>query len=112
MSQASNRRQEEAKEGWVKAGARASTQQRSEGINVPHGKRSLLVASATSNVGASSLVSTALSGAFYHLDDYRNLREFSYVTLSLIVFSSWIRLLAIADPLLPRFPLFFLTCSI
>jgi len=35
----------------------------------------LLVASATSNVGASSLVSTALSDAFYRLDDYRNLRK-------------------------------------
>src|SRR4051812_20198186 len=32
MTQASNRRQEEAKEGWVKAGPRVSTQERSEGI--------------------------------------------------------------------------------
>jgi hypothetical protein len=36
------------------------------------------VASVTPNVGASSLVSTALSGAFYRSDAYRNLRKFSY----------------------------------
>ena len=38
------------------------------------------MASVTSNVGASPLVSNALSGAFYRSDACRNLRTFRYVT--------------------------------
>ena len=38
----------------------------------------MLVASVTSNVGASSLVFTAFSGAFYRLNLCRNLRMFRY----------------------------------
>src|SRR5688572_11747014 len=38
MIQASKRRQSEAKEGWVKAGARVSTQQASEGIMLHTGE--------------------------------------------------------------------------